>query len=300
MEINTSHSMASKVCLITGASSGVGLMTALGLAKNGAHVFIASRSESKALKAINFIHQRSGNPNVDYLRLDLASLDSIFSCADQFKKFNLPLHILINNAGIFFGKGLTNEGVNKIFGVNYVGHFLLTRLLLEKLENSDSSRIVMVSSDAAYRVNSIDWNLASISIDNHQFFRKFADTLRVYSFSKFCMLLLMTELVKRLQTQAPQARKLQKQALTINGVHPGFVQSNISVVHRCSKWLGLGISTATGAKSSLFCATAPELEGISGKFLGSNCQEMVLPELSKDSGLSYELWERSLSWVGWK
>ena len=288
--MDISNSMAGKVCLVTGASSGVGLMTALGLAKHGAHTFIACRSEAKAIKAIYFIKQKSGNSNIEYLPLDLASLNSVLCCVDQFKKRNLPLHVLVNNAGIFFGEGLTNEGFNQIFAVNYIGHFLLTYLLLEKLQNTGSARIIMVSSDTAYQVNSIDWKLVFAYIPKYQIFRRLTNTLKVYSFSKFCMLLLMTELIKQLQGQT----------VTVNAVHPGFVQSNISTFHRWSKWLGVGITAAEGAQNSLFCATAPELQGISGKFFGSNSQEMELPKLSQDDSLAHELWERSLSLVGCK
>ena len=288
--MDISNSMAGKVCLVTGASSGVGLMTALGLAKNGAHTFIACRSEAKAIRAISFIHQKSGNSNIEYLPLDLASPKSVYSCVDQFKKHNLPLHVLVNNAGIFFGEGLTNQGFNQIFAVNYIGHFLLTYLLLEKLQNAGSARIIMVSSDTAYQVKAIDWKLIFTHIPEYQILRKFNHTLKVYSFSKLCILLLMTELVKQLQGQT----------VTVNAVHPGFVQSNISLLHRWSKWLGLGITGAEGAQSLLFLATAPELEGISGKFLGSNSQEMELPKLSQDNSLAHELWQRSLSLAGCK
>jgi NAD(P)-dependent dehydrogenase (short-subunit alcohol dehydrogenase family) len=262
-------------------------MTALGLAQNGVHTFLACRSEAKAKRAIAFISQKSGNSKVEYLPLDLASLDSVRFCADSFKDRNLPLQVLVNNAGIFFGKGLTNDGLNPIFSVNYLGHFLLTYLLLDKLQQSDSARIVMVSSDMAYQVHSIDWKLIVTSISNKHIFSKFTKTRNVYSFSKLCMMLIMPEFVKQLQGQT----------ITINAVHPGFVQSNISILHRCSKVLGIGISAAEGSKSSLFCATASELEHISGKFFSNHCREMDLPDLAKDENLSRELWQRSLQFL---
>lgn len=280
-------SMSGRVCLITGASSGVGLMTALGLAQNGAHVFLACRCAEKARQAVDFIQQKSSNSQVAYLPLDLASPKSVQTCVDLFEQQKLPLHVLVNNAGIFFGPSLTQGGINRIFAVNYLGHFLLTNLLLKQLQTSDSARIVLVASDAVYRIKSINWQLVFTAISKQPLINSFATTLEVYSLSKLCLLLMMKELVDRLQGQE----------MTVNAVHPGFVQSNISLFHRCSKWLGIGVSPAEGAKSSLFCATAPELHGISGQFWGSSCQGMELPALARDQQLAREVWEKSLSLV---
>lgn len=282
--------MKGKVCIVTGANSGVGLMTALGLATRGAHTFLACRSEAKARNAIDLIQQQTTTANVEYLPLDLASIESVHTCVEQFKTRNLSLHILVNNAGIFFGEGVTHQGVNRIFSVNYLGHFVLTYLLLESMKKADACRIIMVSSDTVYKVKSIDWNLMLTGISGHLILSKFTNTFKVYSFSKLCMLLLMAELVRQLQRQNIQN-------ITVNAVHPGFVQSNISLFHRFSKVLGIGISPAEGAKSSIFCATALELQGISGKLLGSKCQEMELPELANDRKSAAELWERSWSFL---
>ena len=148
-----------KVCIVTGGNSGVGLMTAVGLAKTGYRVFIACRSATLATKAVNFIRRSSGNENVEYLPLNLASLDSVRQFVKLFKDREIPLHLLVNNAGIFNKRGVTREGFELIWGTNYLGHFLLTYLLLEKLKQSDSSRIVMVASDLALRPQAIKWNL---------------------------------------------------------------------------------------------------------------------------------------------
>ena len=119
-----------KVCIVTGGNSGIGLMTAVGLAKAGYHVFIGCRSVIKAEKAVDYIHRNSGNKNVEFLPLNLASLNSVHQFVDLFLTRKLPLHILINNAGIFNHKGTTKEGFELIWGTNYLGHFLLTYLLL--------------------------------------------------------------------------------------------------------------------------------------------------------------------------
>lgn len=280
--------MAGKVCIVTGANSGVGLMTALELAKQGAHTFLACRSETRAAEAIEQIRGSVADATVEYLPLDLASLASVRHCAAQFKRRNLPLHVLVNNAGVFFGHGLTQEGFNTTVGINYIGHFLLTHLLLESLEAAASARIVLVASDTASQVTAINWNLLFTSIFQYPIHRYFTDTLRVYALSKLCVLMFMTEL----------SEQIQDRNITVNAVHPGFVQSNISVFHRWSKGLGIGVSPAEGARSPLFCAAAPELDRISGKFFDSDRQETQLPPLAQDRDRVAELWQRSLNLVG--
>ncbi|HEY9798820.1 MAG TPA: SDR family NAD(P)-dependent oxidoreductase [Leptolyngbyaceae cyanobacterium] len=269
-----------QVCLVTGGNSGVGLMTAIGLAKLGNHVFIACRSAKKAEKAINYIRQTTGNQNVTFLPLDLASLDSVRRCVKLFNEYNLPLHILINNAGIFNSPGTTKEGFELIWGTNYLGHFLLTYLLLEKLQNSAPSRIIMLASDLALSASGIDWDLLVKKTP--------LNFLKLYAVSKFCLLLLTREL----------SQQLNNSQVTVNAIHPGFVQSNITIWHRLSKYLGLGISPEAGAYSTLVCATSPDYQNISGKFLDHQSQEIILPKLAQNQELSQQLWERSLLWAG--
>ena len=268
-----------KVCIVTGGNSGVGLMTAVGLAQAKYHVFIACRSEAKAAKAVNYIRQKSGNERVEFLPLNLASLDSIRQFVKLFEARELPLHLLVNNGGIFNQTGTTQEGFELIWGTNYLGHFLLTYLLLEKLKQSDS-RIIMVASDLALRPQAIKWNLLVKKTP--------INFLELYSLSKFCLLLLTVEL----------ARKLKNTSVTVNAVHPGFVRSNITIWHRLSKYLGLGISPERGAFSTLFAATSPELETVSGKFFDSKAREFSLPKLAEDVELAKELWQKSLIWTG--
>ena len=269
-----------KVCIITGGNSGIGLMTAVGLAKSGSHVFIACRDATKAAPAVDFIRHTTGNPDVEFLPLDLASLDSVRNFVKLFQERHLPLHILVNNAGIFNKRGTTQEGFELIWGINYLGHFLLTNLLLENLKSSAPSRIIMVASDLALRPTSIKWEL---------FVKKTPfNFLELYAVSKLCLLLLTTGLALRLNNTN----------VTVNAVHPGFVQSNITIWHRLSKYLGFGISPENGAASTLFCATSPALEGVSGKFFDSQAQEMYLPKVAQDVELAEELWERSCLWTG--
>jgi NAD(P)-dependent dehydrogenase (short-subunit alcohol dehydrogenase family) len=269
-----------QVCLVTGGNSGVGLMTAVGLAKLGNHVFIACRSATKAAKAIEYIRQTTLNQNVEFLPLDLASLDSVRNCVTLFNDKNLPLHILVNNAGIFNRRGTTKEGFELIWGTNYLGHFLLTYLLLEKMQKSAPGRIIMISSDLALYPSGINWDLLVK--------RTPLNFLNLYAISKLCLLLLTQELSQRLNNCQ----------VTVNAIHPGFVQSNITIWHRLSKYLGLGISPEAGAYSTLVCTTSPEYQNISGKFLDSYNKEIPLPKIAQNQEILQHLWERSLLWTG--
>ncbi|MEY3869371.1 MAG: hypothetical protein RLZZ338_3262 [Cyanobacteriota bacterium] len=267
-----------QVCLVTGGNSGVGLMTSVGLAKLGYHVFIACRCQKKATSAIAYIRQTTGNQNIEYLPLNLASLESVRHCVKLFKERNLPLHILVNNAGIFYGRGLTEEGFELIWGTNYLGPFLLTYLLLDKLQESAPSRVIMVSSDLALKPTQINWGLFVKETP--------LNFIELYNQSKLCLLLLTRKLAQELTN------------ITVNAVHPGFVQSNITIGHRFSKYLGFGISPEKGAYSSLLCATSPEFELITGNFFAQTGKEITLPILAQNTHLCQELWEKSLLWTG--
>ncbi|OCR02497.1 short-chain dehydrogenase [Oscillatoriales cyanobacterium USR001] len=269
-----------QICIITGGNSGIGLMTAIKLAKLNYHIFIACRSAIKAAQAIDRIRRESNNSQVEFLPLDLSSLDSVRNFVNLFLAQKLPLHILINNAGIFNKYGTTKEGFELIWGTNYLGHFLLTYLLLETLKNSAPSRIVMVASDLALRPTTINWdNLVKKTPLNF---------LELYAVSKLSLLLLTAELTQQLTGTK----------VTVNAVHPGFVQSNITLGHRLSRYLGLGVSLQDGANGIIACATDPIFADISGKLCDRKAQEIILPEIAKDPKLAQELWERSLVWTG--
>ncbi|MEQ9668889.1 SDR family NAD(P)-dependent oxidoreductase [Coleofasciculus sp. G2-EDA-02] len=270
-----------KVCIVTGGNSGVGLMSAVGFAQVGHHVFIACRCASKAEKAVNYIRSSTGNLNVEFLPLDLASLDSVRTFAKLFQERHLPLHILVNNAGVFNARGTTKEGFELIFGINYLGHFLLTNLLLETIQHSAPSRIIMVSSDLALRPTSIKWE---------RFVRKTPlNFLELYSLSKLCLLVLTKELERRLENTN----------VTVNAIHPGFVQSNITLPHRLSKYLGIGISPQESASGLLSLANSSAFADVKGKFFDYKQNEIELPDLAKNTELAQQLWEQSCLWTGY-
>ena len=147
----TSQTLTGRVALVTGANTGIGLVTARELAKLGAHVFIACRSADKAQPAVQEIQSATGNQQVEALSLELGDLTSVRRCAQSFLDRGLPLHLLINNAGVAGARGATSSGFELAFGVNHVGHFLLTALLCERIKDSGPARIVTVASEAHYR-----------------------------------------------------------------------------------------------------------------------------------------------------
>lgn len=141
------HTMQGKICLITGATSGIGKATALGLAKQGATVVLVSRDRARGEQAQSEIKEQSGNPHIDVLFADLSSQQSIRQLADNFKQRYSQLHVLINNAGVFpVRKRLTVDGLDMVFAVNQLAPFLLTNLLLNVLKASAPARVVNVSS----------------------------------------------------------------------------------------------------------------------------------------------------------
>src|SRR5262249_54882823 len=142
---------------ITGANTGIGRAAALELARRGAHVFIACRSEQKGREAVESIQRDSGNTKVEFLELDLASLTAVRRAAGGFLARHLPRPILLNHAGVAGQRGLTKDGFELQFGVNHMGHFLLTELLLDRLKASTPARIVNVASRAHYKASGIDF-----------------------------------------------------------------------------------------------------------------------------------------------
>lgn len=145
------------VALITGANIGIGRITAIELAKNGFKVVIAGRSIERTQPVLDQINSLEVLQKPIFIPLELASLASVRECARLFLELNLPLHLLINNAGVAGQRGLTQDGFEMAFGINHLGHFLLTQLLIEKLQSSRLSRVITVSSRAHKRASGFDW-----------------------------------------------------------------------------------------------------------------------------------------------
>ncbi len=143
--------------LVTGGNTGIGLATAMELARRGGRVYVACRSEARGSDAVAAIVAATGNAEVSFLPLDLADLASVRACAEEFLATGQPLHVLINNAGLGGRAGLTRDGFETLFGVNHLGHFALTLALLDRLVASAPARVVNVSSDSHYQAKGIDF-----------------------------------------------------------------------------------------------------------------------------------------------
>jgi retinol dehydrogenase-12 len=267
--------------LVTGANTGIGKETALALAGRGASVFVASRSEPKTLPVIDEIIAQTGNSALEFLSLDLGDLASVRACANEFLRTGASLHGLINNAGLAGQRGLTRSGFELAFGTNYVGPFLLTGLLLERLRESAPARIVNVSSIGHYRARGIDYGAVQRRTQS-------VTGLPEYAVSKLGNVLHAQEL----------ARRLAGDGITTYSLHPGAIASD---VWRRVPWplrplIKRGMqSPAEGARTSLYCATSPEVAGESGHYY-DDCRRKE-PSAIATPELAAELWARSIAWV---
>ena len=205
--------MYNKTVLITGANNGIGKETAVDLAKRKARVILACRNEQKGRKAEVEVRKRSGNNRVFFMQLDLASLESIRAFAKKFLEKDWILDILINNARATIGEDgryeRTQDGFEVKMGVNHLGHFLLTNLLLERMKESPSARIVVVSSVAYEQCECFDFPNMNNN-DPERYKRQHNDAYRQ---SKLANILFTREL----------ARRLEGSRVTVNAVHPGTV-----------------------------------------------------------------------------
>jgi retinol dehydrogenase 12 len=273
--------LSGRTFLVTGANTGIGLATARGLAARGARVHLACRSADKGQAAAARIAAGTGNDAVGFLPLDLASLASVRQCAEAFLALGQPLHGLINNAGVGGRRGLTEDGFELNFGVNHLGHFALTTALAGQLAASAPARVVMVSSDAHYQAGGIDFGALRRPTRS-------LTGLREYAVSKLCNVLFAQEL----------ARRMQERGVTACALHPGVVASDMwrRVPWPVRPLLKLRLlSTGQGAQTSLYCATAPELAGVSGRFY-DRCRERE-PSPAATPELGRLLWEHSQAWA---
>ena len=272
---------AGRTFLVTGANTGIGRATAEELARRGARVYVACRSRAKGEEAVSAIKAGTGSDAVWFLALDLTDLDSVRSCAAAFLARDEPLHVLVNNAGVAGKRGLTRQGFELMFGVNHLGHFALTQLLLERLTASGPARVVTVASDAHYSARGIDFDALRRPARG-------ITGLREYAVSKLCNVLFTQEL----------ARRTTGTGVTTYALHPGVVASDI---WRQVPWpirpiiTRRMISVEEGAATSLYCATAPEVAQDTGLFYDKCAQRA--PSAVATPELAAELWKHSEEWT---
>ncbi|MCH7737555.1 MAG: SDR family oxidoreductase [Chloroflexi bacterium] len=277
--------MAGKTCLVTGATSGIGRVTALELAHMGANVVIAGRDPAKCALTANDIREESGNPAVEFLVADLSSQEQVRRLADEFMERHQRLDVLVNNAGaIHLSRRKSADGIEMTFALNHLSYFLLTNLLLDVLVASTPARVVNVASAVHQKART---DLFDIHAP-----RRYSG-FRAYARSKLCNLLFTYEL----------ARRLEGTGVTANALHPGFVASNLLTNNGIlGRFLNLmlsikGISVEAGALTSVYAASSPEMQEVSGKYLEKK-QIVRSSARSFDEAQAAALWELSASLTG--
>ncbi|XP_067165618.1 dehydrogenase/reductase SDR family member 13 isoform X2 [Apteryx mantelli] len=279
-------SLRGRTAIVTGGSGGIGAATARELARRGARVVLAARSAARGEAAASRIRTETGNAEVRFMHLDLASLRSVRAFASAFLREEPHLHLLINNAGVSAG-GQTEDGYGLTFQVNHLGHFLLTQLLLERLQRSAPSRVVIVAS-SAHCSGRLDPAALGRPV------RGALQTFQAYCDSKLANVLHARELATRLQGTE----------VTCYAVHPGFV--NTEIFRHAPLWLKPLLvplawlffrDAAEGAETPLYCATQEGLERFSGRYF-ADCRPQEPWPRGRDDGLARALWEGSERLVG--
>ncbi len=270
-----------KVAIVTGANTGIGRVTAQELARAGARVYLACRNSDKAASAAEDIRAEVPSADLALLPLDLGSMSAVRSAAENFLATGEPLHLLVNNAGLV-APGLTSDGFGMTFGVNHVGTALFTKLLLERLRSSAPARIVTVASRAHMRASGIPFDALRQPTSSGRSFVEYCE-------SKLANVLWSAEL----------GRALEGTGVTTYALHPGVVASDVWR----SVWPGVRhfiklfmVSVEDGARTSLYCATAPELAAQSGLYY-ANERERTPRNRGTDSQLAAELWRRTEGWI---
>jgi retinol dehydrogenase-12 len=272
------------ICLITGATEGVGRATALELAKRGFRVVVAARSQAKA-DALKAEIEAKASAQADSILADLASLEQVRKLAETFDARYPRLDVLINNAGVVLpARSETEDGFETTFQVNYLSHFLLTRLLLRKLELSGHGRIVNLSSSI--------YSIGKFIPANLQSERRYS-ALGSYSASKLLVLMFTREL----------ALRLAESRTTANAVHPGIVRTQMMLAIpgalRVIAYLSLpfSVSPEAGARTSVHVATSPEVADVSGAYFVNRKRVPVKNKYDTPENRAH-LWELSLKAAG--
>jgi NAD(P)-dependent dehydrogenase (short-subunit alcohol dehydrogenase family) len=279
--------MKGKICLVTGATSGIGAETAKQLAQRGATVVIVGRNAEKSAASVTQIKQQTRNAAVEYLLADLSSQKDIRALAQQFKGNYARLDVLVNNAGGFWmTRHESADGIEMTLAVNHLNYFLLTNLLLDTLNASAPARIVNVSS-------ALHWQ-AKLNFDDLQSNHGIYNPMSAYNQSKLANVLFTYEL----------ARHLDGTGVTANTLHPGGVRTNLIARNGgFFKWVVQplfdlqAISADQGAQTSVYLATSPEVEGISGKYFVES-QPRPSSSASYDQDVARRLWQISAELTG--
>jgi NAD(P)-dependent dehydrogenase (short-subunit alcohol dehydrogenase family) len=278
--------MQNKIILITGGTGGIGQQTALALAKMGAHVIVTGRSRASGEAAVADIKQASGNSRIDLLLGDLSTQVGVRAIAEQFRVTHERLDVLINNAGLAASeRKLTADGLESNFAVNVVAPFLLTYLLMGSLRASPSPRVVTLMGGGVP---------AKLDMGDLQSERLF-DGLNSYSQSKLAMMAVMYEFAQRAQ------------GVTINVCYPGQASTDMTrgvtpaMLPAALRWMfplfklmtrpDGGKSAAKASRSSVYLASSPDVEGVSGQYFDTNSRRAAWPPAVLDSASREKIWK---------
>jgi NAD(P)-dependent dehydrogenase (short-subunit alcohol dehydrogenase family) len=281
-----------RVALVTGATSGIGQETAVGLAARGAQVVLVGRNRARAEAARKDVTERSQNPRVDVLLADFASLEAVRGLAREFSERYPTLDLLVNNAGLVMKeRTLTADGYETTLAVNHLAPFLLTHLLRERLLASGAARVVNVASDAHKFVRGFTFD---DPMSERGFgFPSVVTGLRVYGMSKLANILFTIEL----------ARRLEGTRVTANAVHPGGVATRLGTnTGVLGKIIPLAMrpffkTPAQGAATSLYVATSPDVAKTNGRYFADS-REREPSSAARDGDAARRLWNLSCEWVG--
>ena len=280
------ENLENKVCLITGATNGIGLEAATALNKMGAEIVFIARNHEKAEKLKEDLLRDSGKQSTSIIA-DLSLQSEVKKAADEFLSLNKPLHVLLNNAGIMNRERKeTADGLDEVFSVNHLAYFSLTLMLIEKMKNTEGGRIVNVASMAYRFVNEMNFEDLQ-SKENYK-------PMKVYGQSKLANILF----TKRL------ASKVKENNITVNCLHPGYVDTGIGSNNKQTLWklmMNLGRpfakKTDKGAETSIYLCVSPEVEAVTGEYF-VDCKIEELLGAAKSEEQAERLWSISSELTG--
>jgi NAD(P)-dependent dehydrogenase (short-subunit alcohol dehydrogenase family) len=271
--------------MITGATSGLGRVTALELARQGASLTLVARNRARGEEVIEEISQKTGNRAVTLMLADLSVQRSIRDLAASFLERGEPLHVLVNNAGVFnLKREVTADGLEAVFAVNHLSYFMLTMLLLDRVRQSAPARIVNVAS-GAHRQGTINFD----DLGSERSYR----SMRVYGQSKLANILFTYEL----------ARRLSQGGVTVTAAHPGAVATGLGGNNGALAKLLLPViglfmrSPERGAATQIYLASSPEVDGVTGKYF-VDCKPAQSSAESYDVDVARRLWDVSAQMTG--
>ena len=272
------NSMKGKICLVTGATSGIGLETAGGIAELGATVIITGRNEDLGKQVVENIKQRTGNGFIELLIADFSSQKEVHRLADEIEKRYDKLDVLINNAGLYQpDHTLTVDGIEQTFAVNYLAPFLLTHRLMKLLKKGAPSRVINMGSSFHKR--------GKINFEDINFTKDYSG-MQAYMNSKLALILFTYQL----------STKINGFGVTSNTLHPGIVKTNLPRARGFYSFLlkaaPFFITAKQGAQTAIYLASSPEVEYVTGKYFIKK-QPAKSSKLTYDLSLQERMWELS-------